>query len=251
MNKEKTESLLAWVVGILFGIAAGFIIWFLAVTYHNHHAARSWVAVPARVLSVEMHRTRSSSSARPGSTIWNERLEASYRYVFKGTEQTGSRVDFSFGADNFSGKRRAQQLSLLRADTVEVFVDPGDPAESVLDRSLPANQVIFALIFLLFPCGVGTAFISGMLVHGLDKLGWSEPSRYFLPLLGLLHGAPALYPLIFAPGSLGLFGWLVVLALTTLCGYSLLGIWRRMSDPSVGQPTWPPRLARIPTAKNP
>jgi hypothetical protein len=251
MNKETTESLLSWVVGILFAIAAGFILWFLAVTYRNHHVARSWVAVPARVLSVEMRRTRSSSGVRPGATTWNQHLETSYRYVFNGSEQTGNRVDFSFGADNFSGKRRAQQLSLLHAGTVEVFVDPGNPSASVLDRSLPANQVAFALIFLLFPCGVGTAFISGMVVHGLDELGWNGPSRYLLPLLGLLHGAPALYPLFFAPGSLGIFAWLVVLALTALCGYSLRGIWRRMSDPSVGQPVWTHRLARMPTRKNP
>jgi predicted permease len=45
----KTGSFLSWLIAAVFAIAAGFLIWFLAMTFTRHYAARTWVATPAAV----------------------------------------------------------------------------------------------------------------------------------------------------------------------------------------------------------
>jgi hypothetical protein len=192
MNK-KLETFLAWLAALVFTIAAGFVVWFLGHTFSRHYEARTWVAVPGEVRNYELRKNRTRSGS---STITNiqERLVAAYTYTLDDKTYTGNRIDFSLGADNFSGSRRREQLAALRSGQITVFVNPENPQDSVFDRSLPLGQVLFAIVFLLFPCGVGTAFSVGMLTAGLSKLGLTSLERYYLPLLGILHSAPALYP---------------------------------------------------------
>lgn len=101
---------------------------------------------------------------------------------------------------------------------------------------------MFALIFLLFPCGVGTVFVIGMLAALPPRLGLANLDRFLLPFIGIFHGAPALYPLVFDARSFGPFGLLVLLAFAALFVFSLRSFWRRVKDPSIGRPDWAERL---------
>lgn len=240
MNK-RLETFLVWLVALVFTIAAGFFVWFLGHTFSRHYEALTWAAVPAEVKNYDL---RKSSSRRPGSTVTinQERLVASYTYTYHDKTYTGERVDFSFGSDNFSGSRRSEQIAALRSGKITVFVNPENPQDSVFDRSLPLGQVLFAIVFLLFPCGVGTAFSIGMLTAGLSKLGLTSLERYYLPFLGILHSVPALYPLYYAHESFGFGSWIIVLSFLALLAFSLRSLWRCIQDPSIGAPNWSERF---------
>ena len=58
--------------------------------------------------------------------------------------------------------------------------------------------------------------------------------RFYLPLLGILHSAPALYPILFDPGSIGFGGWLILIAFMALLAMSVRSFWRRIVDPTIG-----------------
>lgn len=241
---KTIESILAWLVMTVFAVAAGFIVWFLGATCSRHFAARTWAEVPAAVQNFDIRTSRSRSTSSSMPTI-QSRLTALYTYDFEGTSYTGDRLDFSFGSDNFSGARRSEQLARLRSGQITVFVDPGDPRISVFDRRLPGGQVVFAMIFLLFPCGLGTVFVIGTLTALPARLGLANWDRFMMPLIGIFHGAPALYPLLFDPASIGPFGWVVLVAFTGLFAVSLRSLGRRIKDPSIGSSQWVDRLKSL------
>ncbi len=222
--KKPFETFLSCLVVLVFTIAAGFFVWFLGNTFVRHYVARGWVAVPAEVLSYDLRTSRSHRGTSSMPTI-QERLVVSFAYEYAGARYTGDRLDFSFGSDNFSGSRRRSQLEELRKGRVTVYIDSANPRDSVFDRSLPGGQVVFALVFLLFPCGVGTVASIGLLLAALGKLGLPGIDRISLPLIGLFHSLPALYPVIFDPASVGLGGWLILLAFLGLLAVSLRSIW--------------------------
>ena len=236
----KAESFLSWLVALIFAIAAGALIWFLAMTFTRHYAARTWVATPAAVRNYDIKTSRSYGKT---GTMFQERLVASYTYTFEDRTYSGNRVDLSFGFDNFSTARRREQFALLGSGNITIYVDPVDPGKSVVDRRLPGGQIIFGLIFLLFPCGIGTLALIGLVSSGLSKLGCSAVERYAMPIVGLVHGIPALYPILFDPGSFGPAGWVVLAAFAALSAISIRSIWRRIKDPSLGSPKWPERFS--------
>ena len=239
--KNPLETFLSYLVALVFTIVAGFFAWFLGSTFSLHYAARSWVAVPAEVLSYDLH-TSSSHRGTSLMPIMMERLVVTYAYEYGGARYTGDRLDFSFGSDNFSDSRHNSQMEKLRKGRVTIYVDPANPRDSVFDRSLPGGQVVFALVFLLFPCGVGTLVSIGLLLAALGRLGLPGINRFSMPLIGLFHSLPALYPAIFAPESVGLGGWLILLAFLGLLAVCLSSIWRRVLDPSIGLPKWSEHL---------
>lgn len=235
----RTETVLSWFIAAIFALAAGFVIWFLAMTFTMHYAARKWVATPAAVRHYDMRTGK--SFGKTGPTI-QERLVAAYTYTFAGRTYAGNRVDFSFGFDNFSTSRRKEQLALLHSGNIIVYVDPALPGQSIMDRRLPGEQVVFSLIFLLFPCGIGTLAVVGVVSSGLSKLGCGAAERYTFPVVGLVHSIPALYPILFEPGTFGPAGWIVLAAFAGLSAISMRSIWRRIKDPSLGSPKWPDRF---------
>lgn len=225
------EKYLARLVGTLFGCAAIGLLWVLMTIFANHYAARSWVKLPAQVLSAEIRTSRSGTGLQATS---NSRIKASYRYHFAGQDYGGERVDFGFGSDNFADGRRGRQMAMLRNPEPVVFVNPESPAESVVDRSLPVEQVNFGLIFLVFPCGIGTAMILGGLTSLADKAGLPSAGRYFGPVFGILHTLPAFYAPLYAPTDLGPFGMLLSAVAASLLLVSIRTLWRRWADPTTG-----------------
>ncbi len=231
------------IVIAVFTVAACFIVWFIGYSCMMNYKARSWNEVPARVLDYDMKTSRSSHTGSMRTT-YNSRIKATYSYSYNGKSYIGDRVDYSFGSDNFSGKRRSRQMAQLREGNITVYVNPDNPGQSVFDRSLPAPQIAFAIIFLIFPCGLGTMFIIGTLLRVLKKIGFTFTDRFMMPIAGIFHGAPAIYPVFFDSGSLGFGTWIIMLAFLGLFVVSLISIFRRIIDPSLGEPKWPDRLKK-------
>ena len=72
---------------------------------------------------------------------------ARYSYQFRGSAYTNNRVSIAGGADNVGdyqatlGRRLGTALS--RGDSIEIYVNPDDPQDSVIDRKLRWGMVGF------------------------------------------------------------------------------------------------------------
>jgi hypothetical protein len=240
MRYFHMKKIMSGLVILVFTIAACLIIWFLGYSFYWNYQARNWVPVQAKVLDYDLKSSRSRSASSMHTTI-NSSLKAQYSYSYNGINFTGDKVDFSFGSDNFSDKRRSRQMSELRNGTITVYVNPANPFQSVFDRSLPAPQIAFATIFLIFPCGLGTMFMLGSILWVFKKIGLNT-DRFMMPLAGIFHGLPAVYPVFLAPSSLGTGSWVIMLVFLALLGLSLYSLAHRIINPSVGEPKWPGRL---------
>lgn len=244
---DRAVNILAYIFGTVFGLAACGIIWFIADTYISHFAARSWVPAEAKVLDFGVKSSRSGTGAK--ATL-QSRLKVSYEYVHEGIRYTGDRTDFSRGSDNFSGKRISAQMKALRSGEVSVYVNPLNPSESVFDRSLPGPQIAFAIFFLFFPCGLGTACIMGALSFILGKIRLRFFERFMMPVLGMIHGSPAVYPIIFDPGAFTLGSWMILIFFSVIFVWSLWAFVRRLFDPTLGLPEWKEKLEALNTKRN-
>jgi hypothetical protein len=225
MNKTL-QGVLAFFFVSIFGLVAIGMIGFLGRSVYLHMQTSHWQAVPAEILTWDLVHGKGKKS--------NSKLVAEYRYTFQNKTYTGQQLDFSVGSDNFSSGRRSRQMDLLRATPAQVFVNPANPSESVLDRSLPVQQVAFALFFLIFPCGLGTVFLVSYLLQFIQRVSGLQAERFVFPLLGILHSLPAPYALLVESPDRGLGSGLILFIFSLLLLYSLYEVVRRIRDPQRG-----------------
>ncbi|WP_027358646.1 DUF3592 domain-containing protein [Desulforegula conservatrix] len=237
---DKAVTVFAIIFGTIFSIVACGIIWFISDTYLKHYRARNWVAVDAKILDFGVESSRSGSGSK--STV-HRKLKVSYEYSFNGVQYSGDRADFGRGADNFSETRISRQMNLLQSGEVSVYVNPLNPSESVFDRSLPGPQVAFAIFFLFFPCGVGTACMLGMINFISDKIGLKFFERFMIPIFGIIHGLPVVYPILFDPGTFTLGPWVVLIFFSFILACSIWSFIRRIIDPTIGLPEWKDKIS--------
>jgi hypothetical protein len=107
--------------------------------------ARTYVAIPAQVLEVNLTRGGKSSLA----------VEARYRYELNGKTYESNRVGLHGGnADNIGDWQTQWHRKLLNAykaqRTITVWVDPLNPADAVIDRNIRWLMLLFLLPFALF-----------------------------------------------------------------------------------------------------
>lgn len=100
----------------------------------NWARARSWQATDA-VMEAAQLECRYSRRHRP-----SYKVEVRFRYSYQGVEHTGTRHSFVNVSTNV-GVPEMQQLvdDLPPGKKVTCWVNPSNPAESVMDRSLPAH----------------------------------------------------------------------------------------------------------------
>jgi Protein of unknown function (DUF3592) len=183
---RQVKGLLAVLVGLVVVGFAGFINWWYFDMLVAHEQMRSWQEVPAKIVEAGI---RSHSHSRGGTT---QRATATYTYQFAGRTYTGHRVTWDTGSDNmgsFQGDTY-RKLEAHRASKrpLPCFVDPADPASSILFRDLrPEILVMISALEL---------WIGLPLVIVISKWLWSKA---IAPLV-LWPGPPAdVNP--FAPGQ--------------------------------------------------
>ncbi len=152
----KLGSALACLLfAIPFGGVGVFATWAIGSTVSDAWRAREWVRVRATVQDANL---AVSSGSEGGSTY---QASGSYRYAFGGRQYTGNRLGISTlgGSDNIDDWHHevSGRLADARAagKPVTVWVNPDNPAESVLDRELRWGQVLFLVPFSLAFGGVG------------------------------------------------------------------------------------------------
>lgn len=152
-NSESSWS------GALFGaifLAAGlFAGYFIAGhTLLGYATSSNWIEVPATIYHIDL-------DSQPGdSTTYS--VSGSYTYEFNGQQYRGNRISLDIGNDNI-GRYWQNLATSLRADAAgneaTAFVNPDTPQESVLDRTIRWEKILFGLVFLVLFGGVGCFFI--------------------------------------------------------------------------------------------
>jgi hypothetical protein len=155
------------------GLAALFILPFVLLglnsllfgtgaTLVNWARAQSWHATSATVESAAAVWEPSSRG------VGGYRAEVTYRYEVDGTVYQGYRASFHSGPDNTFQKQLGDRLEEAQrsGNLVQVWVNPEEPAESVIDRSLRPRDVAINSIL-----GIGFTVI-GLGFWWLLLLGW-------------------------------------------------------------------------------
>lgn len=200
--KEGFLKLFAYIFIGVFSAAAIYMTYMVIGALADTSRARGWTQVEGTLVEQKLDVMEKTFRSAGDISAPSQRLTATYTYHFEGQPYQGSNVDFSEGhADNFSADRKAHQQQLLDATPLIVHVNPLNPAESVIDPSLPAERVLFCTFFLLFPCGFAVYVMIGTLLLPFKR--WRKLTS---PLSGIFHGGMAFWLLVFHHESYGIKG---------------------------------------------
>lgn len=161
-NKKTAAGLGCLVIfGGIF-IIAGMVPGFFAFkSLYEWNQAANWTATPATLLAVNLER---------GDDTY--RATARYRYQWDGRDFEGDRVSL-FGASDNIGDFHEKTYSRLRNKQrsnkpITVYVDPDNPADSMIIRDMRWGLFAFLMIFPLVFGGAGAGIIA-MGIYGKRK----------------------------------------------------------------------------------
>lgn len=158
----KSKLGLTLFFGAFFAAGVGFFAFSALPMITTWHAAKTWKEVPAQLISQELKTVRSDDST-------TYQAMAEYRYQAFGNSYTSTRVAVAGGTDNI-GSFHQDLASKLRSianngGDLTIWVNPDDPSESLIDRSLRIPLLLFQSIFLLVFGGVG----AGGIIYSFKK----------------------------------------------------------------------------------
>ncbi|NNC77976.1 MAG: DUF3592 domain-containing protein [Woeseiaceae bacterium] len=147
------------IVGTLFALpffAVGvWMLWSISMAFYDAWRMSDWLPVEARLISAG-YETRSGDST-------TYEAYARYTYTHYGQTYNGERVSLSSGGDNIGSYQQdlGSRLSAAqqRRETITVWINPDDPSESIVDRSIRWGMVGFKSIFLFVFGGIGLGLL--------------------------------------------------------------------------------------------
>ncbi len=126
-------------------------------TLWSWQAMKSWVEVPAHILSTELHQSRDSE----GGTTY--RVTATYSYEFDGYPYTSKTVTPVSGSDNIGKFHQKTYRKLKRYrdsnQATVCYVNPSNPTKAILFRDLRLGMLAMFGLFGLTFGGVGFGMI--------------------------------------------------------------------------------------------
>ncbi|MDH3377280.1 MAG: DUF3592 domain-containing protein, partial [Gammaproteobacteria bacterium] len=136
----------------IFGAVGVFMLGVAGLSVYQMAQMQSWKPVQAAILSTDLSSHRSDDST-------TYEVKASYSYEYEGVAYTGARVGISGSADNIGDWHKQWHRRLAHAQNqqipVTVWVNPDDPAESIIDRELRWGLLGFSMLFVVVFGGVG------------------------------------------------------------------------------------------------
>ncbi len=138
-----------------FGVGV-WMSWAIGNSVYDAWQMYGWQPAEAQLISAGYH-------THSGDDSSSYEAYASYSYSFHAQTYTADRVAISSGADNIgdyqqdTGRRLSTALS--RHASINIWVNPDNPHEAVIDRGLRWGLIGFKSIFLLVFGGVGLGLI--------------------------------------------------------------------------------------------
>ncbi|RYF60178.1 MAG: DUF3592 domain-containing protein [Comamonadaceae bacterium] len=155
---HKHVSPRGWLVLVLFALpfaGVGLVFLFAAIvpTLFDGWRMQSWRPVHATLMDAAL------LTNRPGKGKVTYGVSATYQYELGGVRHTGTRPAINGGADdvahfNYSLGKRLERAHQAR-EPVTAYVDPGNPSDSVLDRSIRWPLLRVWSLFVVAFGGVG------------------------------------------------------------------------------------------------
>ena len=154
--------LFAWWFVALIAIAAFFAGGSVVKGMWRKSAAASWVQLPAHIESASMKTTVRKTGLAP----W---LDCEYRYEFQGRSYKSKRLalvpERTRDKDWLATWELTLQAAQERDEPILCFVDPGDPTQAVLDRTVTLGDMASAMIFL----PVAVAYFAAYTYHRREE----------------------------------------------------------------------------------
>lgn len=118
---------------------------------------KSWEPVQAKIISGGV---KESSSSEGGNTY---AAVAEYEYDFAMQKRKGTRTAISGGSDNIVrfNEDLGHQIERARGRTMQIYVNPENPDESIINRDIRWGMIGFKAVFLFAFGGVGLAMVLG------------------------------------------------------------------------------------------
>lgn len=132
------------------------MLWSISHMFFDAWRASDWQPVQARLEAAgyETHRGDDSTTYRAFAT---------YTYTHYGQAYRGDRVSLFSGGDNIGSYQQELGQRLRRAhergEPITVWMNPDDPSESVVDRTIRWGMVGFRAIFLFVFGGIGLGLL--------------------------------------------------------------------------------------------
>lgn len=137
--------------GVFFLAGVGIFIWGLLSSY-DVWRGQNWQPVSAKIMSLELVTSTGDNSTSYG-------VKGSYQYQYQGNSYQSNQISFYPGTDNIGSYQKDLHWKLQRArnnqKNVTAYVNPDEPSESVLDRTMRWGMLGFQSIFLFVFGGVG------------------------------------------------------------------------------------------------
>lgn len=136
-----------WIVLVFAGPIIGLLALATLAKYIEVWRARSWIAVPGRVVS---SKSIERVVKRPGVDAGSEKrnfAEVSYAFDVDGKKRTGTRV--SIGEDLGNGDVAETLVRYAPGTHVTVYYNPDDPNQTVLERDPPRGAFQFMALLIL------------------------------------------------------------------------------------------------------
>jgi hypothetical protein len=137
--------------------------------------AKSWVTVPATVVSSKV-----KSHTRDDSTTY--RPDIPYRYEVGGEEYLGDQYSFMGGSSSGFERKAAIVRQYPKGGSFTLFVNPANPAESVIQRE-SSPELLVGLVPLLFICVGAGIMIAGFRAKKA-KLDSAQAQEHVVELKG-------------------------------------------------------------------
>lgn len=220
------RSLVGFLFGLPFFAMGAFFCWIggLQPLFKVIESA-TWPTVPCIITQSEVERNSSSD----GTTY---RIDIQFRYSFEGHSYTGGAYDFSPGASSgYEGKRRIAD-SYPVGKQASCLVNPKDPEEAVLSRSVP-RLIYFAIPFSSLFMVVGLGIMAASLGLLPEKWAAKVRSRH-KPVSAETKGMTTLRPKVGKKGKL--MGILFFAAFwNSIVGVFLFQLYKGFAE---GRPEW-------------
>jgi hypothetical protein len=220
--------------GVFFLFGLGVLLPFFVWPALQVMEARSWRAVPCRILSSDVATHRSDDGVTYS-------VEALYRYEVDGREHRSNRYQFMGGSSGSYDSKAAAVAGIPEGAEVTCWVNPEDPFDAVIERGFTSDYFFGAIPLLFVMVGLGgmvfTLYGARAAKRSAAGTGWREVES----------AREVAGPVVLEPrsGPLGKLGCSVLVALAWN-GFVSLFVWQLVEDFRADRLDWFPVLVLTP-----